>query len=73
MGQSELKDQVLFGRMFSHKGLKDYGDIPPKVLAQIEKNAPEYLQPPEGWPQVQPKGTWEAFAEQVPKEVNDPA
>ena len=73
MGQSELKDQVLFGRMFSHKGLKDYGDIPPKVLAHIEKNAPEYLQPPEGWPQVQPKGTWEAFAEQVPKEVNDPA
>jgi len=69
MGKSELKDEVLFGRMFSHKGLKNYDDIPPKVLAYIEKNAPEYLQPPEDWPQVQPKGTWEAFAEEVPKEV----
>jgi hypothetical protein len=54
--------------MFSHKGLKGYGDVPPKVLAYIEKHAPEYLDPPADWPQVLPRGTWEAFAEEVPPE-----
>ena len=62
---------VLFGRMFSHKGLKGPGDIPPKVLAYIEKNAPEYLQPPDHWPQAIPHGTWEAYAAEVPPENPD--
>ncbi|MFQ5635653.1 MAG: DUF1838 family protein [Gammaproteobacteria bacterium] len=69
MGGSGLEREVLFGRMFSHKGLKNYGDVPPKVLAYIEKNCPEYLEPPDDWPQLQPRGTWEAFAAQVPPEV----
>ncbi len=69
MGKHEYKDEVLFGRMFSHKGLADYGDVPPKVLAYIEKHCPEYLEPPDHWPEVTPKGTWEAFAEEVPPEV----
>ena len=69
MGEHEYKDEVLFGRMFSHKGLKGYGDIPPKVLAYIEKNCPEYLEVPDHWPEVLPKGTWEAFAEEVPPEL----
>jgi hypothetical protein len=69
MGENEHKDEVLFGRMFSHKGLPDYGDVPPKVLAYIEKNCPEYLQVPDHWPEVLPKGTWEAFADEVPPEV----
>lgn len=69
MGQHQHRDQVLFGRMFSHKGLPDCGDVPPKVLAYIEKHAPDYLQPPDYWPQVMPKGTWEAYAEEVPPEV----
>jgi hypothetical protein len=69
MGGNEFQDEVLFGRMFSHKGLPDYGDVPPKVLAYIEKHAPEYLEVPDYWPEVLPKGTWEAFAEEVPKEV----
>ncbi|MGI9308390.1 MAG: DUF1838 family protein [Gammaproteobacteria bacterium] len=69
MGGSGLENEVLFGRMFSHKGLPNYGDVPPKVLAHIEKHAPEYLEVPDYWPQVLPKGTWEAFAEEVPKEV----
>jgi hypothetical protein len=69
MGGHELAESgVLFGRMFSHKGLKGYGDVPPKVLAYIEKHAPEYLEPPTDWPQVLPRGTWEAFAEEVPPE-----
>lgn len=60
---------LLFGRMFSHKGLKNYGDVPPKVLAYIEKHAPEYLEPPRDWPQETPRGTWEAYAAEVPPEV----
>jgi len=55
--------------MFSHKGLKGPGDIPPKVLAYIEKHAPEYLTVPDHWPNVNPHGTWEAFAREVPREV----
>jgi len=69
MGEHEYRDEVLFGRMFSHKGLPDCGDVPPKVLAYIEKNCPEYLEVPDHWPEVMPKGTWEAFAETVPPEV----
>ncbi len=69
MGGSEYQDDVLFGRMFSHKGLGDYGDVPPKVLAYIEKHAPSFLVPPEDWPQSMPRGTWEAYAEEVPPEV----
>jgi hypothetical protein len=68
MGEHEYRDEVLFGRMFSHKGLGDFGDVPPKVLAYIEKHAPEYLEVPNHWPEVLPKGTWEAFAEEVPPE-----
>jgi len=29
----------------------------------------EYLKVPDYWPEVLPKGTWEAFAEEVPPEV----
>ena len=71
MGGNQHQDEVLFGRMFSHKGLTDLGDIPPKVLAYIEKHAPEYLEPPGDWPEVMPRGTWEAFADEVPPEVKD--
>lgn len=69
MGGNEYQDEVLFGRMFSHKGLDDYGDVPPKVLAYIEKQAPEYLEPPDDWPQGTPHGTWEAYADEVPPET----
>lgn len=69
MGEHEYKDEVLFGRMFSHKGLASFGDVPPKVLSYIEKHAPEYLEVPGHWPEVLPKGTWEAFAEEVTPEV----
>jgi hypothetical protein len=69
MGGSEYQDEVLFGRMFSHKGLPGYGDIPPKVLAYIEKNAPAYLEVPADWPLNMPRGTWEAYADEVPPEV----
>lgn len=70
MGGHELAESgVVFGRIFSHKGLKGTGDIPPKVLAYIETHAPNYLTVPDDWPNVIPHGTWEAFANEVPPET----
>lgn len=68
MGNHQYKDGVLFGRMFSHKGLRGYQDIPPKLLSYIEKNHPESLQVPIEWSELRPKGTWENYAAQVPEE-----
>ena len=68
MGGNEFQDGVIFGRMFSHKGLPGYQDIPKKVLAYLEKNHPESLEIPEQWGNLRPKGTWEKYAEQVPPE-----
>ena len=68
-GHALAESATVFGRMFSHKGLKGPGDIPPMVLAYIEKHAPEYLTVPDYWPSVNPHGTWEAFANEVPREA----
>jgi hypothetical protein len=72
MGTSELRGITLFGRMHSHKGLPGTAEVPPKVLAYIEKHAPEYLTLPPGW---ESRGgnkrveTWLAFAQDVPPET----
>jgi hypothetical protein len=68
MGQSKYKDGVLFGRMFSHKGLPGYQDIPPKLLAYIEKNHPDSLEVPSDWKTLRPQGTWEKYTNEVPPE-----
>lgn len=68
MGNTPYQDGVLFGRMFSHKGLPGYQDIPPRLLAYIEKYHPESLEVPDHWIETRPKGTWENYAEQVPPE-----
>jgi hypothetical protein len=52
--------------MHSHKGLKGYGDVPPKVLAYVEKHAPEYLAVPDHWDMsTQRVDTWKAYAQDV--------
>ena len=73
MGGTPYADGVLFGRMFSHKGLKGYGDVPRKVLDYIEKHAPEYLTLPEdGWePTTHRIDTWKAYAMDIPPENPD--
>jgi hypothetical protein len=70
MGGTKFANGVMFGRMFSHKGLKDVGEIPPKVLAYIEKNAPEYLEMPDiPWePQNTRIDTWKTYAKDIPPE-----
>ena len=71
MGKHELRGATLFGRMHSHKGLHGTGDVPPKVLAYMEKHAPEYLTLPATWDgQGNPRlETWGAFAMDVPPET----
>jgi hypothetical protein len=65
-----LRNMTVFGRMFSHKGLSGYGDVPPKLLAYIEKNAPQYLSLPDGWPLRNDRvDTWNAFVMDVPPET----
>ncbi len=72
MGGTPYAEGSLFGRMFSHKGLPGTDDVPPKVLAYIEKNAPEFLEIPEGWePNNARVETWKAYALDVPPENSD--
>jgi len=68
MGESKYKNGVIFGRMFSHKGLPSYQDIPSKLLAYIEKHHPDALKVPEKWEKFPPQGTWEKYAKTVPPE-----
>lgn len=70
MGKSPLRNMTLFGRMFSHKGLKGYDEVPRKMLDYIEKNAPEYLTLPKEWPVTNSRmDTWSTFALDVPPET----
>lgn len=70
MGNTEFSGATLFGRMHSHKGLKGYGDVPPKILAYIEKHAPEYLTLPDGWDISNKRiDTWKAYAQDIAPET----
>jgi len=72
MGGTEFADANMFGRMHSHKGLQGYGEVPPKVLAYIEKHAPEYLELPDYWDiGTQRIDTWKAYAQDIPPENPD--
>ncbi len=70
MGGTEFENGVMFGRMFSHKGLKGYDDVPRKMLDYIEKHAPEYLTLPDiGWePTTHRMDTWKVYAKDIPPE-----
>jgi len=73
MGGTEFADGIMFGRMFSHKGLKGFGEVPRKMLDYIEKNAPEYLEMPDGdWtPRNDRVDTWKVYAKDIPPENPD--
>lgn len=69
MGGTRFADATLFGRMHSHNGLKGYGDVPPKILAYIEKHAPEYLTVPDHWEIGNQRiDTWKCYARDIPPE-----
>lgn len=72
MGGSGMEDIQLFGRMFSHKGLPGTADVRPKVLAYIEKHAPEYLTLPDKWEMESFRvDTWSCYAADIPPENPD--
>jgi hypothetical protein len=72
MGGTPYANGSLFGRMFSHKGLRGTDDVPPKVLAYIEKNAPDFLTLPVGWDMKNDRvETWKAYAQDIPPENPD--
>lgn len=72
MGGSGAEDVQLFGRMFSHKGLPGTQEVRPKVLAYIEKHAPEYLTLPDKWEMESFRvDTWSCYAADVPPENPD--
>jgi hypothetical protein len=70
MGGPKFENAAIFARMFSHKGLKGFDEVPRKLLNYIEKNAPRYLEMPPGWDLVQNNrlDTWMAFSQDVPPE-----
>jgi hypothetical protein len=72
MGGSGMEDVQMFGRMFSHKGLAGTADVRPKILAYIEKHAPEYLTLPDTWEMESFRvDTWSTYAADVPPENPD--
>lgn len=68
MGGHQYQNGIIFGRMFSHKGLPDYQDLPPKLLTYIEKHHPEFLEVPGNWVEKKAVGTWEKYAAEVAPE-----
>ena len=72
MGGTEFADVTLFGRMHSHKGLYGTAEVPPKVLAYVEKYAPEYLTLPDHWNIGSERiDTWSTYALDIPPENPD--
>lgn len=69
MGQTEVKDAAMFGRMHSFKISGELDNIPRVVLERLERDHPELLEPQTGWGDTQPRGTWELFSEEVPPEA----
>lgn len=71
MGGAKYRDAVVFGRMFSHKGLGGFDEVPRKLLDYVEKHAPRYLEMPPSWDVLRSDrlDTWMAFAQDVPPET----
>ena len=70
MGQTAVRDGALFGRMHSFKISGELDNIPRVVLERLERDKPELLEPQTGWEiGAGPRGTWELFSEEVPREV----
>ena len=68
MGQNKING-CLFGRMHSYQITGTIDDIPTPVLKKVEKDHPDILGIQTGWGQTNPKGTWEAYAEEIAPET----
>ena len=69
MGESGIEG-ALFGRMHSRKSDDGFTDISKPVLEYAEAHYPSYLEPCTDWDDGFPIGTWEAYARDVPPEVD---
>ncbi len=70
MGQSKYRDGVLTGRMFTHKGLGGYDDVPRPILKYMEKYAPQYLEaPPDFTIRTDRMDVQKAYVQDIPPEV----
>ena len=71
MGGPKFQGALVFGRMFSHKGLKNHDEVPRKLLDYVEKHAPRYLEMPPGWDLQRSDrlDTWMTFSQDVPPET----
>ena len=49
--------------MHSFKISGELDNIPRVVLERLERDRPDLLEPQTDWAALEPKGTWEAFAE----------
>jgi len=67
---SNLPNGSLFGRMHSYQITGTIEDIPRVVLDRIVKDHPDLLEKQAGWGQTNPKGTWEAYSEEVEPEIS---
>lgn len=72
MGESGV-DGVMFGRLFSRTTHRGRDDVPPKLLARIERDCPDYLDHAEDWDEGPILSSWEAFARATPTEQATPA
>jgi hypothetical protein len=60
---------VMTGRLFSRSCRRGLDDVPRPMLRRIERDHPEFLEPPTDWEAGTILSTWEAFAREVPPEV----
>ena len=66
---NQLIDGCLFGRMHSYQITGTIEDIPKVVLDRVKRDHPDLLEKQSGWGQTNPKGTWEAYSQEVKPEI----
>ena len=55
--------------LHSFKISGELDNIPRVVLERLERDRPDLLEPQTDWAALQPRGTWESFAEEVFPEI----
>ena len=66
---NKVIDGCLFGRMHSYQITGTIDDIPKVVLDRVVRDHPDLLEKQSGWGQTNPKGTWEAYSQEVKPEI----
>jgi Protein of unknown function (DUF1838) len=59
---------VMTGRLFSRTARRGRADLPPALLARIERDCPDFLELPTDWDLGPILSSWEAYARDTPPE-----